>query len=39
MRVITGIGWSRRSLSVAAMACTLCAVLLVTATPALSADA
>ena len=38
MRVLTGIGWSGRFLSVAAMACTLCAVLLATATPALAAD-
>ena len=38
MRVFTGIGWSRRALSVTAMACALCALLLVTATPALAAD-
>ena len=38
MRVSTGIGRSRRFLSVAAMAFTLCAVFLATATPALAAD-
>jgi len=38
MRAFTGIGWSRRVLSVVALACTLGAVLLATATPALAAD-